>query len=142
MRSLLQQHGIGWNKQTRQLEVCAWVTDDYIAAHVAAAEARGEGRGLVIRRMIGHELPPAVKGAPAATTATAWEAWVAWQARHGGNGTAAVAELDATTRRMIDEFGRDELAGWDAGMFRTQYDLAAANARRAIPAELEGVVQR
>ena len=43
---------------------------------------------------------------------------------------------------MIGEFGRDELAGWDAGMFRTQYDLAAANARRAIPAEFEQVVQR
>ena len=142
MQLLLKQHGFGWNRQTRQLEGCAWVIDEYIAAHVAAAEARGEGRGLVIQRMLGHEQPPAAKGAPAATTATAWEAWRGWLARHGEEGAAATAELDATTRRMIGEFGRDELAGWDAGMFRTQYDLAAANARRAIPAEFEQVVQR
>ena len=142
MQLLLRRHGIGWNRQTRQLQTCSWVDDDYVAAHVAAAEARGEGRGLVIRRMLGHESPPAVKGAPSATAATAWEAWQGWLARHGDNGDAAVAELDATTRRMIDEFGRDDLAMWDAAMFAAQYELARQNGRRRIPRELEGVIQR
>lgn len=142
MQLLLKRHGFGWNRQTRQLEGCAWVTDEYIAAHVAAAEARGEGRGLVIQRMLGHEQPPVVKGAPAAATTTAWEAWQGWLARHGENGAAAVTELDATTRRMIEEFGRDDLATWGVNMFTQQYDLAQEKRRRRTPSDYEDVIQR
>jgi hypothetical protein len=141
-REMLARHGLAWNDKTRALADCSWVDDEFIAAHMAAMQRRGEGVGLAITRMLAGEQPPSIKAKDAAaeSPATAWQTWQAVRDANG-NGRAA-ATLDATTQRMIDEFGRGELARWDAEMFAEQYRLAQQKSRRRIATELEAVIQR
>lgn len=56
IRQTLYMVGIDWNKTTKQLAYCSWVTEEYVHAHVTAVPP--QHLGLAIQRMLDGLPPP------------------------------------------------------------------------------------